>query len=91
MIYEIRDGETADIAIKAALTGHLVFSTLHTNDAASTINRLIDMGVPGYLVAASTKLIMAQRMVRKLCTFCKKEAEVTPHIKELLHLTPVFE
>jgi type IV pilus assembly protein PilB len=87
MVGEIRDGETADIAIKAALTGHLVFSTLHTNDAASTINRLVDMGVPGYLVAASTKLIMAQRMVRKICGYCKQEIQVTPQILEMLQLT----
>lgn len=87
MVGEIRDGETADIAIKAALTGHLVFSTLHTNDAASTINRLVDMGVPSYLVAASTKLIMAQRMIRKICNYCKQEIEVTPQILEMLQLT----
>jgi type IV pilus assembly protein PilB len=88
MVGEIRDAETADIAIKAALTGHLVFSTLHTNDAPSTINRLVDMGVPSYLVAASTKLIMAQRMVRKICSFCKQEIPVTPQIIELLELDP---
>jgi type IV pilus assembly protein PilB len=88
MVGEIRDGETADIAIKAALTGHLVFSTLHTNDAPSTINRLVDMGVPAYLVAASTKLIMAQRMVRKICSFCKQEIAVTPQILEVLQLNP---
>ena len=88
MVGEIRDGETADIAIKAALTGHLVFSTLHTNDAPSTINRLIDMGVPSFLVAASTKLIMAQRMVRKICNYCKQEVHVTPQILENLQLTP---
>jgi type IV pilus assembly protein PilB len=87
MVGEIRDGETADIAIKAALTGHLVFSTLHTNDAPSTINRLVDMGVPSYLVAASTKLIMAQRMVRKICVSCKREVEITPQMLELLNLT----
>jgi type IV pilus assembly protein PilB len=87
MVGEIRDGETADIGIKAALTGHLVFSTLHTNDAPSTINRLVDMGVPSYLVAASTKLIMAQRMVRKICNFCKQEVQVTPQMLEMLHLT----
>ncbi len=87
MVGEIRDGETADIAIKAALTGHLVFSTLHTNDAASTINRLIDMGIPGYLVAASTKLIMAQRMIRKICSFCKQEVPVTANILDALQLT----
>jgi type IV pilus assembly protein PilB len=87
MVGEIRDGETADIAIKAALTGHLVFSTLHTNDAPSTINRLVDMGVPSYLVAASTKLIMAQRMIRKICSNCKHEVEITPQMLEMLHLT----
>ncbi len=87
MVGEIRDGETADIAIKAALTGHLVFSTLHTNDAASTINRLMDMGVPSFLVAASTKLIMAQRMVRKICTYCRQEVEITAQMLEMLHLT----
>lgn len=88
MVGEIRDQETADIAIKAALTGHLVFSTLHTNDAPSTINRLVDMGIPSYLIAASTKLIMAQRMVRKICTFCKREEPLTPEVIELLQLSP---
>ncbi len=87
MVGEIRDGETADIAIKAALTGHLVFSTLHTNDAPSTINRLVDMGVPSFLVAASTKLIMAQRMIRKICSFCKQEVKITSQMLEMLHLT----
>lgn len=76
MVGEIRDGETAEIAIRAALTGHLVFSTLHTNDAPSTINRLVDMGIPTYLVASSTRLIMAQRMVRRICISCKQEAQV---------------
>ncbi len=88
MVGEIRDGETADIAIKAALTGHLVFSTLHTNDAPSTINRLVDMGVPSYLVAASTKLIMAQRMIRKICTQCRHEIPLTDQMKEALGLAP---
>jgi len=77
MVGEIRDGETAEIAIRAALTGHLVFSTLHTNDAPSSINRLVDMGVPGYLVASATRLIMAQRMVRKICQSCKEEHALT--------------
>jgi len=72
MVGEIRDTETAEIAIRAALTGHLVFATLHTNDAPSTISRLIDMGIPPFLVASSTKLIMAQRMVRLLCKKCKR-------------------
>jgi type IV pilus assembly protein PilB len=73
MVGEIRDLETASIATKAALTGHLVLSTLHTNDAPSTINRLVDMGVEPFLVAASTNLIAAQRLVRRLCPACKEE------------------
>lgn len=76
MVGEIRDGETAEIAVRAALTGHLVFSTLHTNDAPSTIDRLIDMGIPNYLVASCVRLIMAQRMVRKICINCKQEVKV---------------
>jgi type IV pilus assembly protein PilB len=76
MVGEIRDGETADIAVRAALTGHLVFSTLHTNDAPSTVDRLIDMEVPNYLVASCVKLVMAQRMVRKICPNCKYEVKV---------------
>jgi type IV pilus assembly protein PilB len=76
MVGEIRDGETAEIAVRAALTGHLVFSTLHTNDAPSSIDRLIDMGIPNYLVASCVRLIMAQRMVRKICRSCKQEAKV---------------
>jgi type IV pilus assembly protein PilB len=78
MVGEIRDAETAEIAIRAALTGHLVFSTLHTNDAPSSINRLVDMGIPGYLVSAATRLIMAQRIVKKVCTNCKTEAPASP-------------
>ena len=72
MIGETRDAETAQIAIQAALTGHLVFSTLHTNDAPSTITRLLDMGVEPYLIASSIVLAIAQRLVRKLCPHCKK-------------------
>lgn len=87
MVGEIRDGETAEIAIRSALTGHLVFSTLHTNDAPSTINRLVDMGVPNYLVASATKLIMAQRMVRKICNNCKRPQEITPEILNLLGIS----
>lgn len=74
MVGEIRDKETADIAVRAALTGHLVFSTLHTNDSVSAITRLIDMGVDSFLVAASVKLIIAQRLVRKLCD-CKTKSQ----------------
>lgn len=88
MVGEIRDSETADIAIRAALTGHLVFATLHTNDAPSSINRLLDMGVPFYLVASATKLILAQRMVRKICQSCKKEVNLTREQVEGLGVPP---
>jgi general secretion pathway protein E len=77
MIGEIRDGETADVAIKAALTGHLVFSTLHTNSAANAITRLIDMGVEPYLVGATMRLTVAQRLVRRICPHCRQERELT--------------
>jgi len=73
MVGEIRDLETAEIAIRAALTGHLVFSTLHTNDAASAFTRLIDMGIEPFLVASSVEAIMAQRLVRTICSHCKTE------------------
>ncbi len=88
MVGEIRDAETAEIAIRAALTGHLVFATLHTNDAPSSINRLLDMGVPFYLVASATKLILAQRMVRKICQSCKKEVNLTKEQVEGLAVPP---
>jgi type IV pilus assembly protein PilB len=74
LVGEIRDFETAEIAVKASLTGHLVLSTLHTNDAPSTISRLMNMGIEPFLVASSVNLICAQRLVRRLCTQCK-----TPH------------
>ena len=76
MVGEIRDYETAEIAIKAALTGHLVLSTLHTNDAPSTISRLLNMGVEPFLVAASTNVIVAQRLARRVCQQCKEPAPV---------------
>lgn len=76
MVGEIRDLETAEIAIRAALTGHLVFSTLHTNDAPSAITRLIDMGVPAYLLSSSVIAVLAQRLVRVLCPNCKQKTEV---------------
>jgi len=88
MVGEIRDSETAEIAIRAALTGHLVFSTLHTNDAPSSINRLIDMGVPNYLVSSATRLIMAQRMTRKLCNNCKRPYRLTDEDIALLGVPP---
>ncbi|MEM6469825.1 MAG: ATPase, T2SS/T4P/T4SS family, partial [Planctomycetota bacterium] len=70
MIGEIRDAETADVAIKAALTGHLVLSTIHTNNAASAVTRLVDMGVDRFLIAATLRLAVAQRLVRRLCSKC---------------------
>ncbi len=76
LVGEIRDFETAEVAIKAALTGHLVLSTLHTNDAPSSINRLMNMGIEPFLVASSVNLIAAQRLVRKICTTCKEPIEV---------------
>ena len=78
MIGEIRDAETADVAIKAALTGHLVFSTLHTNSAPSVVTRLVDMGVERYLIAATLRLAVAQRLVRRLCARCRRERELLP-------------
>ena len=78
MIGEIRDTETIDIAIKAALTGHLVLSTLHTNDAASTISRMLDMGVDPFMVASATQLVSAQRLVRRLCPQCRGAKKVKP-------------
>ncbi|MEW6026089.1 MAG: ATPase, T2SS/T4P/T4SS family [Planctomycetota bacterium] len=86
MVGEIRDGETADIAIKAAMTGHLVLSTLHTNDAASSISRLIDMGVDKFLVASSVILIAAQRLARKLCDNCKKPMEKLPAVEKMVEI-----
>jgi type IV pilus assembly protein PilB len=86
MVGEIRDEETAEMAVRAALTGHLVFSTLHTNDAPSTIDRLMDMEIPNYLVASCVKLVMAQRMVRKICPNCKTETKVPPETSEMLGL-----
>ncbi|MDO8499108.1 MAG: ATPase, T2SS/T4P/T4SS family [bacterium] len=73
MVGEIRDQETAEIAIHAAMTGHLVLSTLHTNDAPTTLPRLIDMGVPPFMVAFTVNIIVAQRLIRKICPYCKKE------------------
>ena len=76
MVGEIRDLETAEIAIRAALTGHLVFSTLHTNDAPSAFTRLIDMGIEPFLVASSVEAVMAQRLVRRFVPYCKIEQKV---------------
>ena len=87
MVGEIRDVETSSIAVKAALTGHLVLSTLHTNDAPSSINRLVDMGVEPFLVASSTNLILAQRLVRRICNGCKGEIRLHPEVIRELSLT----
>jgi type IV pilus assembly protein PilB len=85
MVGEIRDMETAEIAIKAAMTGHLVFSTLHTNDCPSTISRLVDIGIPPYMVASSVTMVLSQRLARKLCPHCKTvHDDVDPKELELL-------
>jgi type IV pilus assembly protein PilB len=84
MVGEIRDFETAEIAVKAALTGHMVLSTLHTNDAPQTINRLLNMGVEPFLVASSVNLILAQRLARKVCPQCK--TEIDPPVEALRDL-----
>jgi len=89
MVGEIRDEETAQIAVKAALTGHLVFSTLHTNDAPSTITRLADMGIERYLISSSVILVMSQRLVRRICPKCKIKDDTNPHQKEALGLQDV--
>jgi type IV pilus assembly protein PilB len=87
LIGEIRDRETADTAIKMALTGHLVFSTLHTNDAVSSISRFIDIGIPPLLLSSSLNLVIAQRLVRRICPHCKVEYQPDPELLEQLNLT----
>ncbi len=88
MVGEIRDLETAQIAVKAALTGHLVLSTLHTNDAPSTVDRLINMGVETFLLISSINLIAAQRLVRRICEKCKEPVEASPEILINLGVDP---
>jgi len=85
LIGEMRDKETGEIGLRAALTGHLVLSTLHTNDAVSTAMRLVDMGLEPYLVAASTQAILAQRLVRKLCTNCRSPKQLDPSEQAWIH------
>src|SRR5690606_33821471 len=87
MIGEIRDEETAQMAIRAAITGHLVLSTLHTNDALGSITRLVDMGIPRYLVADALVGVAAQRLVRKLCPHCKEKSITNPSEMKRLGLT----
>ncbi len=86
LVGEIRDQETADIAVKAALTGHLVFSTLHTNSAAGAMTRLVDMGVEPFLIASSVIAVAAQRLIRKICPHCKKPFEITEDVYKRLKL-----
>ncbi len=88
MIGEIRDLETANIAVQAALTGHLVFSTLHTNDAPSAVARIVDMGVKPFLVASAVRAIMAQRLVRKVCAKCRQPYTPTDYEMKTLKLNP---
>jgi len=76
MVGEIRDYETAEIGVKAALTGHLVLSTLHTNDAPSTVTRMLNMGIEPFLVSSSLNLILAQRLARRVCEICKEELKI---------------
>src|SRR2546423_12669478 len=88
LVGEIRDLETAQIAVQSALTGHMVFSTLHTNDAPSTITRLRDMGLETFLITATLEGILAQRLVRKICEDCRTEFEPSPDILMELNLRP---
>lgn len=80
LVGEIRDGETADIAVKSALTGHLVFSTLHTNNAAGAVTRLVDMGVEPFLISSSLIVVTAQRLMRRNCTRCRESYTVPEHV-----------
>lgn len=89
MVGEIRDAETAGIAVNTALTGHLLLSTLHTNDAATTLPRLLDMGIEEYLVASTVSIAIGQRLVRKICPHCKEKTEISKALKENLMETPL--
>ncbi|MGI9516865.1 MAG: GspE/PulE family protein, partial [Pirellulaceae bacterium] len=88
LVGEIRDTETAEIAVQASLTGHTVFSTLHTNDAPSTVTRLRDMGIPPFMITATVEAILAQRLVRRICMECRAEVEATEDVLVDLKLTP---
>ncbi|MBP9852497.1 MAG: type pilus assembly protein PilB [Patescibacteria group bacterium] len=88
MVGEIRDGETADLGVQAALTGHLVFSTLHTNNAATCLPRLLDMNIEPFLIASTIRIIIGQRLVRRLCPDCR--TSYTPEVSELQHIAKVF-
>jgi len=84
MVGEIRDDETAKLAIEASITGHMVFSTLHTNSAAHTIQRLVNLGVDPLLISSSLRVIVSQRLARKLCPHCKTQYGPEPKIKKFL-------
>jgi len=88
MVGEIRDGETANLGVQAALTGHLVFSTLHTNNAATCLPRLLDMGIEPFLIASTVRVVVGQRLVRRLCSVCKES--YTPTEQELTRITTMF-
>jgi type IV pilus assembly protein PilB len=88
LVGEIRDLETAEIAVQASLTGHMVFSTLHTNDAPSTVSRLRDMGLPPFLITATLEGILAQRLVRKICKDCREQTMPSTETLAMLDLTP---
>ena len=88
MIGEMRDQETSSMAIEAALTGHLVFSTLHTNDAAGSFPRLLEMGLEPFLVSTAIKGILAQRLVRRICKYCKEPVQISDSLRDELHLSP---
>jgi general secretion pathway protein E len=88
LVGEVRDHETADIATHAALTGHLVLSTLHTNDAATALTRLVDLGIEPYLVASTVEAVLAQRLVRKTCEACKQRVAITDEQRTALQLAP---
>ena len=88
MIGEMRDQETSSMAIEAALTGHLVFSTLHTNDAAGAFPRLLEMGLEPFLVSTAIKGVLAQRLVRRICKYCKEPVEISASLRDELHLSP---
>src|SRR5690606_33587352 len=88
LVGEIRDVETAEIAVQASLTGHTVFSTLHTNDAPSTVTRLRDMGIQPFLITATVEGILAQRLVRRICTQCREISIPSAEVLQDLDLTP---
>jgi len=84
LVGEMRDQETAEIGLRAAMTGHMVMSTLHTNDSISTVNRILDMGAQGYLVASALRAVVAQRLVRKICDSCKTDYDLEVQEKAII-------